>query len=296
MNYEQFKRKENILERLFIDREILKKEDRIIIIDTNPDDSIVKFRNDATKEYYFINSFSFEPYFRSLIKVQFKDKWIYSPLLLQEAIKTESIKYSCTNNFEEDLNWVNKKRPDFFELNEYKNDNEFKLRELRVQHIDNKDQKFYYEGGFYSEGYNNEIMVCAKVNMIGINKDKDCFYENLLGESLLLLNNQDYRMAYFIAFTAFECYINYAGGTEDKNSRLSEKINILFKRQLGDLSSNEIYCAVFNDFAHFESLRNNIAHGKKSEEVTEKDVREFLLFCLIMIELFAKKSKYFQDL
>lgn len=306
MNYGQFKKQNHLLTLLLEDLGILGTKEKIIAINIDPDDSVSPINRYDYKDYYFVHSFNFKSHFKLLVEAEFLETRIYNDDSLREGLEDSDGEYDgITGKVEDVLDEINQLDPNFFGNFGYGTDEleGYKLHEIRVQNIDNIDQKVYYDGGYLGDETLIDIAVCgyetfAKVKMTGIANNLSDFYKELIGESYVMFCSQNYKMAYFIAFTAFECFVNTLGDTESTHSRLSDKIALLFGLRLGEIVKHEIYSAIINNFKNYEKKRNNIAHGNPTSRIniTQAEAHDFLIFCLTMIETYNNRFQKFDDI
>ena len=121
------------------------------------------------------------------------------------------------------------------------------------------------------------------------------FYVDLIAESYALQDAKNYKLAYFMAFTALENYINVCQNINNGSGRLKDKLSDIFKMQFNSLGKHEIYTSLLGEFKKWEALRNYIAHGKKESKVSEKDVTDLLIFILTYYHLLKKELKHLKS-
>lgn len=286
MTYLQFTKKENITFKLLLKLNILNSDSLIIRINNFPDNDISTYHREIDTDYYFKNTWDFKHHFKYITKINFSEKRVYHSDDIKEVSDDLNISLD-SNNIEESLN----------EIYSLENDNysnygtepyfdEFKLHRLRLNYVDNISKKVNYEGSFYGNNETFEPLdwgLFSLINIVGIPIYISDFYKELIAESYLLQLNGNYKLSYFIAYSALENYINYKFGSEEIEERLKDKLKDLIKIKSPDLTKNKIYTSVIADFDLFTRKRNIIAHGKTEIEITEEELEKALLFTLIII-------------
>ena len=107
-------------------------------------------------------------------------------------------------------------------------------------------------------------------------------------------------LAFFILFSAFECFINSELKTpnsdEEKGGRLGGKFEELYEKRFSGLSGHEIYLGIKPKFDRIKKARNAVAHGKKSHPISNDLLEETYYFVLILILSYQYNVSTFQDL
>jgi hypothetical protein len=302
MNYAKFSKVPNAVEQLLEKLEILEHKNIVIEISNYPDYDISSYKREVVTDYFFWNTYNFQDTFSSLISADVVESYIFHYDGLQnlsQACKiplSEDIKDVCSFL----LQAQEKCREDF---DSYKFDTEFddfKLHELRIQSIDNLLHLLRYEGSFQGDSSSTDpldwhIYATLEVEAIPKNINTLPFYKSLLAESYLLLNQGQYKLSYFLGFSAFESFINFQLGHE-KVERLEDKLKELFRNKFMEISKHQIYTTLSGQFSAYVQERNSIAHGKELVIVSEIEARKLLLFVLTMIYVFENKVATFSEI
>jgi len=302
MNYNQFIKKHiNLLEQLMFIYGIIKFEKKVIEIDNYPDYDISKYERSNPTDYYFANSFNFAEIFEFVIKFEFhKNKLFHFDdfLNMSKELNTE-FKEEDRCNF---LLKLYKEKNEILEEHGFDTDIEqFKLHELRIQNIDNFNKKINYEGSFYgdNEGINPiDWGLYSFVEILGVPNQlsKNKFYKYIISESYILLQENKYKLAFFVGYSALESFINYEHSSAEEEKRLIEKLKELFKEKFGQIQTHQIYTSLINDFDEFTNIRNSIAHGRNPVEIGESEVRKLLQFTILLIISFDWNLTKFEEI
>lgn len=301
MNYKQFVKQPKVLKRLCTCLGIISQKEIIMPVDINPDDAIIQYDRHNAKDYYFLHDYPFQELFHSIIKAGVISTQIYNHEILQEALEINNLLIKIDPvDITTALNRIHQENTAFFRENGYETDelDEYKLHKIRIQNIDNQHKKLYYEGGFFGDGIMCDYETFAQVQLEGV-PTQTVFYKELLGESCVMFYlEHNYKMAFFLAFTAFECFINSVDKTAKENIRLSEKITRTYQTVFNDLNKCQIYTSIINDWQGFEKQRNDIAHGNDTDtiNISLQEAQQFLIFCLTMIIMYDRKIETFDKL
>lgn len=300
MNYKQFSSKENIVENLLFKLGIIKNERLLIEVDNWPDHDISEYQREMEANYYFQNHWNFSNRFSSLIEARFTEKYLFHSEGLKrvsEELQIE-INYSQIPDF---LNAAYQADKDCFDAHSFPVElDEFKLKSLRVSSLDNFQKQLNYEGSFYG---NNEAIepldwgIYSFLELAGVpHHSKLNFYEELISESYLLSRQGNNKLAYFLAYSAFENFINSELGTVDEKGELKRRISELFGATFTHVAKHQVYTSLINEFKVFTEHRNTIAHGKEAILVSESDVSTILIFVLTMIASYNLNCTRFEHL
>lgn len=302
MNYNQFiKKHNNLLEQLMFIYGIIKFEKKVIKIDNQPDYDISKYERECPTDYYFANSFNFTEMFEFVIKFEFQENKLFH----YDDFLNMSKELKIDFKEEDDCNFLlklYKEKNEILEQHGFDTDIEqFKLHELRIQNIDNFNKKINYEGSFYgdNEGINPiDWGLYSFVEILGVPNQlsKNKFYKYLISESYILLQENKYKLAFFVGYSALESFINYEHSSAEEEKRLIEKLKELFKEKFGQIQSHQIYTSLINDFDEFTNIRNSIAHGRNPVEIGESEVRKLLQFTIILIISFDWNVTKFEEI
>lgn len=144
----------------------------------------------------------------------------------------------------------------------------FNFINVDVIAINDFEKRIIYEGVyktdclyFLDDMINAYLLACMKI----IPQDYDrLFFKQLLVESYCFYVKKEYKMSFFILFTAFESFVNFHLGiheTKENKKALNDKVNCLYKSITVDLNENKIYSSI--NLQKYIDLRDDIAHGKK---------------------------------
>lgn len=301
MNYKKILSIDNSLEKLLFFLNILRYDRLIIQIENYPDYDISPYQREIISDYYFRNSWSFKYLFDYVIDVRILKSKLFHHDNIFENEDLDTKNFDLVEDLTKNLNIINQYDSDFFHYYGYEIDDldEFKVRQIRIFNIDNTDKKIRYEGSFF--GNNDDIDpidwgIFSLLEIKGINSYLDNFYKELLSESYLLYINENFKLSFFICFSALENFINTQLNESDKEERLIDKIKRLYKLKFHNMQSNKIYTSIINDFDFFTNTRNTIAHGREKIEIEENTSKKFLIFTSIMITLYNEEINNFEEL
>ncbi len=178
---------------------------------------------------------------------------------------------------------------------------DFKVNRIRVNSIDNINSKINYEGSFFGNSSDIDPIdygVYCLLRVTAVSRDIDFanFYKELIAESYVLFKESNFKLAYFLAYSGFESFINSSLGIGDEPGRLKERLQELFKCKFLDLSRHQIYTCVVNDFDRLTDKRNTIAHGRGAVSINKKETEEALLFILILVCTYEFQCSKFDEL
>lgn len=301
MNYSKFIHQENLLEELLQYLGIINNESIVIKINNYPDYNISTYYREVIAEYYFKNKWSFKNLYSEITSAKFLDSKIFHFDDIEQNEVYDFSELLLNGDLEENLNEIHNHYPKYFYENGsgLKDIDDFKVNELRMLMVDNSNKSLIYEGSFLGNNDNIDTLdygIFSLLNLTGVRKYLHEFYLNLIAESYLLYSQQNYKLSFFICFSAIECFINIQLNSEEKEERLNDKLKELFKVRFGNLNKNQIYTSIINDFGDFTTIRNNIAHGKKEIEITESNVQNILFFTTILIASFESCLENFSEL
>ncbi|MBS6574749.1 hypothetical protein [Parabacteroides goldsteinii] len=271
--------------------DILTAIDIIEKLNIEVDDDVSGYVGRESKNYYFKNKFSFQPYSTYLIKAEILASRVYSQSLLESDVDNSN-NYFCLEGkgLTENLKEIDTIDKGFFENNGCSIEavNDFSLHKLRIRNIDNIKKDLYYEGTCYGNmldigDITSDWDVFSKISLLGIKNNISEFYKELLSESYMLYENENYKLSFFIAFSAFECFVNVKGNMQDEQLPLIDKITNLYKWQFPDLSNNEIFQSIMPHHNKLTDIRNKIAHGKAKVCIRKREAEQCLKHVLIMI-------------
>ncbi len=301
MNYNQFSKKQNLIDIILTKFGILITEKLIIKINHEPDYEISPYMRERETDYYFYNSWNFKHHFSFVIDVDIVKNHIFHYDDFINMSCEYGISYYTGEECEFLLSAV-EKDSDALETNGFGSGTEnFKINNLRIGTIDNLESKVYYEGSFWGASYEidqNDFAIYSMINVIAtpLYIDDKPFYNSLLAESFILLKERKYKLSYFLLYSAFDSFINYELGSADEQGRLKDKLKELFSSRFSNLNNHPIYTGIIKLYDQYTNNRNAIAHGKSPIEVDEEMVEKSFIFVLTMISSYLTGADKFDDL
>jgi hypothetical protein len=299
MNYKQFSNERKILQRLLVSLDILRTKEVIVRINNSPDYDISQYRREEDTDYYFNNSWDFSSHAQFVVDIDFIETKLFHYDHLRAASVEFRVPFDEMNHtkFINDMYFVSK---DWFYDSGFETDiDQFKLHHLRSGLIDNIKKTFSYEGSFRGNYETIDPIdwgIYSLIEITGIPDATDSFYKEIIGESYVLNRENKNKLSYFLAYSAFESFVNLELGTTNDERRLKEKVNELYKKKFANLNKHQIYCSVINMYDPFTNSRNNIAHGTNSIMVSNDELNKAFLFVLIMITSYNFNCNSFDEL
>ncbi|MCC3215545.1 MULTISPECIES: hypothetical protein [Chryseobacterium] len=301
MNYNQFSKKESLIDDILAKLGILITKKLIIKIDHEPDYEISEYTREREKEYYLQNFWNFKNKFNSVVEAEVLENHILHYDNFIQLSEEYNIPF-CNDEECEFLLDVLKKDNDALIVYGFGTDaGNFRINNLRIKSIDNLKARVHYDGSFYGSSYEinqNDFAVYSilYVNALPLDIDSMPFYYSLLGESHLLLKEKKYKLSYFLLYSAFESFINYELGRDEEEGRLKDKLNELFCLKFPNLGIHQIYTSIITLFDKYTLDRNSIAHGRNMIDVDDVTVKKSFIFVLTMISAYLLNSSKFDDL
>lgn len=301
MNYSQFSKTKKLINIILAKFGILISKTLIIKIDNEPDYEISEYKREIEADYYFYNSWNYKENFRFVIDISIIKTHILHFDNFKNISEEYNIPFYVGNECEFLLNAL-EKDSNVLESHGFGTDvDSFKIKKIRISTIDNIEGKVNYEGTFYGGSYEInpvDFAIYSIINVVGTPLDIDDkpFYNSLLAESFILLQQGNYKLSYFLLYSAFESFINYELGTADEQERLKDKLKKLFCIKFPNLSTHQIYTNTVKYFDQYTIDRNGIAHGKSPIKVDKKMVEESFTFVLTMISSYLTFTDKFDDL
>ena len=299
MTFTQFSNRPEILLKLLASLGILTTKRTVIRIDNNPDYDISKYQREIDADYFFNNFWDFSNELSSVVDIEFIDNKLFHFDDLERASDEYNLPFNGEDHLEF-INTVNSLHKSWFSENGMETDiDQFKLHHLRISSIDNIKKKLYYEGSFFGNHETFDPLdwgIYSLVELKGLTQDSSKFYKDLIGESYLLQIENKYKLAYFLAYSAFESFVNKELNRENDERRLKEKINELFRLKFPQLERHQIYSSVMNFYDEFTENRNNIAHGINEISISKENIQSALLFILTLINCYEYDITTFEEL
>lgn len=302
MNWKKYKEKIGI-RKLLMHLGIISIDTRIIPINIEFDDELTEFQRVTEADYYFSSKWSFNDYFENLTNLTILGYKFYHDDDIKELNRDDDFAYNVNSEtLEKNLNQINILYSDYFKRYGCDADEleEFKVKQIKIRTIDNIKKEICYEGIYFGDGYGLAVLdygecgFFAKIKMEGICKSS--LHNDLLGESYLLYLSGNYKLSYFVAYSAFENFLNLKTNSFQVQERLAEKLKKLFKDNEIDTEKNIIYCSIINNFSKRTKLRNDIAHGMLADDITHLIIEEFFIEITTMIILYEDNCLTFKEL
>lgn len=301
VTYSQFSESPERIEELLNLLGIVTYNEVFILINNQPDYDISEYQREVFSNYYFHNSWGFNHLFQSILTVDFLKKYI----IHAEDINNLSKEYKVPYDYEdrdtgEFLMKVHTKDKDAIDIFGGGTEvGELKLNHLRVSSIDNIGGTINYKGSFGGDSSDIESVdygFYSLVRITGIPNEITYlgFYKSLLAESYILYKEKKLKLAYFVAFSAFESFIN---ANVSRKMNMKQKIKELFTGNFLNLEEDQISSSFEpHFFDSFEQKRNTIAHGKGKEVITKEEVENAFIFILSLISVFEFKCSTLNEL
>ncbi|MDX8557373.1 hypothetical protein OZ663_11900 [Elizabethkingia sp. HX CGY] len=303
MTLKEFSKKKNIIETLLSALNLIEEKTKITKIDFYPDFDIFEYDRHNDKEYYFTGIQTFDNNHNYVLDCEFISPFVFPYDRLDEIEEHEDIVFSDKENLIESV-----KELDDFDYNlieEYSFPTDFdgfKLNNIKVKYINNTKKEIIYEGGFLGASMNIDPDfwdLFSYINVKAIKKNQIEFFKDLLGESYILKLEGNYKLSFFILFSALENYINFKlNKTEHEGKRLKELIGEVYKteHEIETLISDNLYTSLMNDINKQIEKRNVIAHGKNDINISANELNSFLLCVLTYIISVEFKWNSFQEI
>ena len=300
MNYSKFKKVKNAETLLLKALGIIDEKKIIIKINNYPDFSLTNYDKFSLNTLFFEYEWRFSHIFKSIIDCEIINTKVFHCDDIERLADEYSIEYY--NNEEPLLNEIYLEYPDLMCYEGFDTKFEgFKLNSLEISSIENNDKKIIFSGVYQGDSFSIEPVdwnIYAECELLGVlnNEGAKFFYQELLSEAYTQKKHKNFKMSFFLVFSALENYINETMNTHDTQKRLKDIINELFKKLPIPLNKNQIYNSIINDYSDYEAIRNSIAHGRGKLNILESELNQFILFTLIFIASAKGLGATFSDL
>ncbi|TPG64612.1 hypothetical protein EAH73_15730 [Hymenobacter nivis] len=260
---------------------------------------MLSYQGSSDSYYVFFNSWNFRYDYESVITCEIIKTRIFEASALHAISTKLNINLDLTEKSDFLLKVQNYNSELLDEFSFGTGSDGFKLKNLKVKAVDNLEKEIHYEGSFLGNSADISpldwgLFSTVKVLAIPLEISREPFYLSLLAEGYLNLLGGNYRLAFFIIFSAYEGFINFNGG--DKQERLKDKINFTYKSKFVELNKVQTYSSVINGHDKFEELRNDVAHGREKEEFTKQMVEDLLMYVTVMMCSYDNDVRTFEDL
>lgn len=310
MNYQKLVSNDHYISILMESIGLFRNHREFICIDHSPDYDKTPYQGVIGSEYFFDNLYSFPFGYSTIFDIEIYNVGIYHADDFKELKKLKRFSHLEdttevgveTLNACLDIDSENGQGSDFF--NDFGFGTEvdhFKIRNVCCSDIDITKKRYSISGNFFGDNYDIEPIdwaVYAEVELWGLESSEfdEEFYSELLVKAYHAKLDKDYRMSFFLAYSAFEGFINQNSYSEKEEEKLSDKLSKLFKNRFGDISKHEIYTSIINDFnKKLTGLRHDIAHGRKSD-FNEDASREMIVISLMFISSYNNYADKFSDI
>ena len=287
MKKKELKNRTNLIKEYLFSERILKESTYIFKMDFFPDFEYTDYQKGISQLYYFHGEIDFSDIFSDIMEHKEIEPHIFpsyeKPCFLQES-----------------LNVISDDELKILEENETPlTFDSFSFKNAHLYSIDNINKTLNYDCTCETEGTllgEDFVNIYFTVNLCGIIKEIEAIdlYNQLIVDSYRKYLNKDYRMAYFLMFSAFECFINSKLNSDDEEKRLVEKKNELFKSKFSLLNINEINSSV--DMKKYEKKRNDIAHGREKLSIKKELVDDIYFDFISLIVSFNQGLTNFTNL
>lgn len=298
MKYKYYSKTDNINKLLLKKLELIEIVDTIVPINFEPDYDITDYDKDIDKDYYFSNFLKFLPNHNFVISCRFHDQFIINYEHLLDIEKNEGIQFSNKSNLHQSVLFLDNTNPDIIDEYKFEVDMDIlKLNNLKLKFINNTKKEIHYQGSIFSASmYIGEDFLFSRIELEAIKYNHIAFYKDLLGESYVLMLENNNKLSSFILFSALESYVNYK--LNDDEGRLKDKIQKLYKKHFNieNLAKHEIYSNVLNNFIDFIENRNTIAHGKNNIVVQNEHLQQNFTAVLTYIYSIESNSQSFEEI
>jgi hypothetical protein len=300
MKYSDFNKKNNLIELLLKNISVFETKSSYKKIDFFPDFDISEYNREIDSDYYFSNSLKFPSEFKNIIKVSFDNNIIFHFDNFKDAEEEFGITFLDINDFEKSINEISEIDKNYISENGFDTDfEEFKLKTLRLKKIDNNKKKIIFEGNIFASSYMLDQIdwnLFSFVEITGIKSSISEFYKELISESYILKIEHNYKISFFIMFSALESYVNYTLKNDNSKKEFSEKITDLFNSKFNDILKHQIYSSIIDKLDSLTKLRNSIAHGKSSKTINIDELESLFIFVLTIITTVENNNITFKEL
>ena len=272
----------------------------IVKIDSNTSDDLSSFNDNRESTLVFDFSWSFAHELKSVLVAKLGEIRIFHNDCLNSLSAEFDMEYLLGE--EEFLNKVYKKDENIMWNEGYDLEaGGLKLNGLKVSRIDNARKEIVITGSYDGDSYSiapYDWGVFAECRLVGIrnNNSNDYFYLELLSESYSQKATGNYKISYFICFSALENYINTKMNSHNRKGRLKDLAKQLCKEAGVPIDSSQVYTSIMSDYSEFENTRHSIAHGRGAINILEADLDQLVIFVLVFISVVEGKGSTFDAL
>jgi hypothetical protein len=299
MNYLTFKKIDNLDHKLLSFLRIIEVGSKIIPINNYPDFDFSNYQGLTEQTYFFKDSWSFDGEFGAVIDVSIENQCVFHVDDIKRLAEEYNVYFDSSNPCDV-LNEIRGNNKDLMLDEGIPPDFDgFKLNDIRVEKIDHSEKVVHFFGSYDGDSYSidpmdwNIFIECSFYSFVSSDTFGK-FYVDLISESYSLRDDGNMKLSYFLMYTAFENYINERLNSQDREGRLKDKLNELFKMQFSSLGNHQVYTSVVGDFDRWETIRNEIAHGKANIKITSEIVDGLTIFSLALITSLESGESQFE--
>lgn len=303
MTLKEFANKKNIIETLLSGLNLIEEKSWITKIDFYPDPDITELDRHRDKQYYFAGKRKFDDNHNYVLDCDYNEPFVFSYDRLDEIEQHTEMKFSDKEDILNSLNELDDFDNELIDEYSFPTDFDgFKLNNIKIKFINNTKKEINYEGGFFGSSMDIDPdfwNLFSYINVKAIKKNQTEFYKDLIGESYVLKLEGNYKLSFFILFSALESFVNLKLQDEDnEGKRLKGQIGDLYKKEhnVQTLIKDTLYTSLMNDIYRQIDNRNIIAHGKNDITVTEKELNNFFICVLTYIISVEFKWKSFDEI
>lgn len=303
MTLKEFSNKKNIIKTLLSGLNLIEEKSWITKIDFYPDPDITELDRHRDKEYYFAGKQKFDDNHNYVLDCDYNEPFVFSYDRLDEIEQHTEMKFSDKEDILNSLNELDDFDNELIDEYSFPTDFDgFKLNNIKIKFINNTKKEINYEGGFFGSSMDIDPdfwNLFSYINVKAIKKNQTVFYKDLIGESYVLKLEGNYKLSFFILFSALESFVNLKLQDEDnEGKRLKGQIGDLYKKEhnVEALIKDTLYSSLMNDIYRQIDNRNIIAHGKNDITVTEKELNNFFICVLTYIISVEFKWKSFDEI
>lgn len=149
------------------------------------------------------------------------------------------------------------------------------FNKVEITGLDHMHNAINYHGTLYGDSSGLDIIEYHKPFMhlhLECSNSMLPFYKELLLDAYINLQNKNYKMCAFLAYAAFESFVNIVSKREYKKERLINKFKYTFKLKKVDgnnLNTFDCYTKLLNFYNDngLSKYRDMIAHGKEDYDI-----------------------------
>lgn len=212
MQYEDYAEQKDLLQHLLRYTGIIRSEHFVIKINHFPDYDLSSYEGEIGKDYIFNNTWNFREDMSYVLNFKFGELRIYHSEDIRRMVADSGIEVD--GKVEDFLEHITDADPEL--LTDYGLDgdeyDEFKIRVLMPQSIENAKRLLWYKGVFFGDSMYIDPIDFAVYTTLGITYvpalTRLKFYEALIGESMSISDGNQNNLAFFTLFSAFDSLVH----------------------------------------------------------------------------------------